>query len=561
MIEGDCLLDNKKIPKKYASEKVLIIVLAILISIITFYRIKIQFNIGPLWDTFAFLANALEFASKGFGYSELGRPPLLSFLTSLFFRLSFVSEKLIFMIDGLLFIFGVLGLYFLFRLRFNILLSFLGCFLFVSFPIVLKWVSVGYTDLASLSFSIWALYFTLIAIKKNQKFLYLAFSFLALATLTRYSAGLIFFPMILCILMNPKVNFKYIVGSMIIASLFLVPYLIYFYKFFGNPFAGFFGTFSATTNSVPITHFGYRPYLSYYLINLPSFISYEAIFLILFAIFGLLIYLINSTKNINLNFLKKYSNKKKIKLLLLLSLLTIFILTFGKYSYIYSEIIFFVFIISFYVFLKDFTNTNNFSANLVFLLWFMVYFIFHSSYPIKVERYFISMAPSFTYFILLGIKVSFNQFSIKIRNIKISSIISLFFIIFILFSITISLDQLSYYKEPGAEDVIAASNWLKNYDSQYQEKTIYSNYFWPHFSWYLKMNVKELPLFHGGKSIQFYSITKYYNSTITEQDNFLYCTFIESHQPDYIFSIHPNLKCKGYIKIKSMGTINIYKKS
>ncbi|MDP2400972.1 MAG: hypothetical protein Q8M66_03250, partial [Actinomycetota bacterium] len=55
-------------------------------------RVREAIAVGPGWDTYAFLANAAEFAGKGFGYAEPHRPPLISLLTSVWFRFAPLSE-------------------------------------------------------------------------------------------------------------------------------------------------------------------------------------------------------------------------------------------------------------------------------------------------------------------------------------------------------------------------------------------------------------------------------------------------------------------------------------
>ena len=99
-----------------------------------------------------------------------------------------MSTNTIFVVDGLLFIFGVIGMFLLLKIRFSDLESFLGALLYATFPIVLSILGVGFSDLASVSFSIWAFYFLILAIKKDSKFFYLAFPFVMFAFLTRYNS-------------------------------------------------------------------------------------------------------------------------------------------------------------------------------------------------------------------------------------------------------------------------------------------------------------------------------------------------------------------------------------
>ena len=75
----------------------------------------VQIEIGPVSDSFDFLSNALVFAGHGIGYSDLLRPPFFSFIISLFVRLGFTSTSTIFFVDGGLFVFGVIGMFYAFK--------------------------------------------------------------------------------------------------------------------------------------------------------------------------------------------------------------------------------------------------------------------------------------------------------------------------------------------------------------------------------------------------------------------------------------------------------------
>ena len=94
-------------------------ILTIITVGITIYLLKVQMRIGvPYWDVFNYLNNATYFA--GMGISDvLSFPPLIPFLTSLFFRLGYLSFNTIFILDGIIFIIGVIGLYLLLKQRFE----------------------------------------------------------------------------------------------------------------------------------------------------------------------------------------------------------------------------------------------------------------------------------------------------------------------------------------------------------------------------------------------------------------------------------------------------------
>ena len=113
--------------------------------------------------------------------------------------------------------------------------SFLGGLLYATFPIVIVIFGVGFSDLASVSFSIWAFYFTVLAVKKDSRFFYLAFPFAMFAFLTRYNSALLIFPIFLYIFINKdKINFKNMIMGIIASILIIIPVFIFFYEKFGN---------------------------------------------------------------------------------------------------------------------------------------------------------------------------------------------------------------------------------------------------------------------------------------------------------------------------------------
>ncbi len=248
---------------------------------------------GPVSDSFDFLSNALVFAGQGMGYSDLLRPPFFPFLISLIFRLGIVYTNIIFVLDGILFIFGVIGLFFLLKLRFNDLESFLGALLYATFPIVLTVLSVGFSDIASVSFSIWALYFTVLAVKKDSRFFILVFPFFMFAFLTRYNSALLIFPIFLYILINrEKISLKNIIMGICASILIILPVLFFYYQKFGNiiyPFINFGSSSTALTASTE--SLSYEPSIFFFIQKFPAFVGAQGITIILILVLGIVLYL------------------------------------------------------------------------------------------------------------------------------------------------------------------------------------------------------------------------------------------------------------------------------
>jgi len=320
----------------------LLIFLVIILIIITYSKIKIQLIIGPTYDAYDFLANAAEFAGKSIGYSDL-RPPFISFLISIVFRFDGLSEAPIFIIDGIFYILGTIGLFLLLKLRFNSLYSFLGSLLYATFPILLTYVAVGFPELSSISISIWALYFTVLAVKKDSKFFFISFPLAMLAFLTKFNQALIIFPLFLYILINWKniKNQRNIAFGIAVSSLIIIPVLIYYSFKYGNPlfpFLDFYGTSSGLISE----HFDYDPDPFFYIKLLPLVIGNGALLVILTIMGGLLLSYIklwlgkSSIPEFKINFRENLLIKLSVVILFV-----VFLISWGSVSYLLSEILFF----------------------------------------------------------------------------------------------------------------------------------------------------------------------------------------------------------------------------
>ncbi len=230
----------KNFMRNHYTTIIFLLLLTLIVSVITYYRIIAQLHIGLISDSVDFFTDALVFAGQGFGYADLTRPPFFPFIASLFVRLGYTSINTIFYVDGGSFVFGVIGLFLLLKIRFSDLESFLGGLLYATFPITLIILGFGFSDLSSVSFSIWAIYFLVLAVKKDSKFFILLFPFALFAFLARYNNALLIFPILLFLFINKdKINIKNILLGIIASILIIIPVLIFFYEKFGNILATF----------------------------------------------------------------------------------------------------------------------------------------------------------------------------------------------------------------------------------------------------------------------------------------------------------------------------------
>lgn len=528
---------------------------------ITFYLFKIQHNFGPVWDTVDFLIVALEFAGKGSGYADLLRPPLMPFLTSLVFRCGYISEDVIYALDGILFILGVIGLYLLLNLRFDPLKSFIGCLFYSTFPIILYYVSIGLSDIPSVSFAIFAVYFTILAINKNSKFFYIAFPFVMLSFLTRYPMAMIIFPLFLYIVINrTKINYKKdLILGMMASLIFIMPFLIWSYLEFSNPFYPFISSFIVTTGISPVELFYFNPDILYFIKKLPFLLGSVPIAIFIISILGIVIYEIKAKFWLKFNIKGNLNRSKKnrIKIFILIILIPSFIITFGNVFYMFSIVIFLIICFLFYELVKNFKYANL-DIDLLIFSWFMSFFIFHSVFVIKDIRYFLTMTPSISYFLILGLNELSNKFKFKIKDHNKSfQIISIIIVAVLLFSTTNTLSGLyeASDKESVVTDIYHASKWFKNYDPSYKDKIIYSDYY-PYSTWYLRTDIKKMPILKDNKEI----LARLKEINLSNEDFKAYDKKLSNNNAEYYFCVNAKLNLTLYKLINKFGDVYIYQK-
>lgn len=561
----DNLSKSRNIWKQY-SNYISLVVLIIIVSVITYYRVLIQFEIGPLSDSCDFLSDALVFAGQNMSYFDPSRPPFFPFLISLIFRTGYVSTNTIFVLDGLMYLFGVIGLFFLFKLRFNDIQSFLGALLFATFSEVITYVSTGFSDIASVSITIWTIYFLILAVKRDSKFFYLVFPFAMLAFLTRYNSALIIFPIFLYILINRHEikNIKHLFEGILASFLFIIPVFIFFFEKFGNMFYPFLSVFGTTSTPSLTESAAYNSNLFFFIDKFPPFIGlggFIAIFIIVAGIFvyGFLKFKRRSKDHKKLfNIPKIEKNSTKLKLTLFTVLLLIFVFSFSHISPYASDILFFILGYLFYELTKN-LNVKGMDMHLLFFAWFMAFFIFHSVYSIKDNRYFIIMAPPVAYFLIFGLSEVSNRLKSKIKGHSATlPLIAVILTGVILLSTASQLPGIMQANEDDKitnENMALASQWIMNYDPDYKNKVIYSD-LWPYFSWYLKTNVKMMSIFMDGQSYAC-GVKKF---DLTPQDNMLYNKELNDNNADYYFCFRQGLNLTYYKPVKQFGDLIIYKR-
>jgi len=539
-------------------------ILILITALVTFYLLSVQIRIGvPYWDVFNYLNNALYFAGRGEG-GILYLPPVIPFITSIFFRFGYVSQNAIFIIDSLIFIIGITGFYLLLNQSFNKIQSFTGSIIFLSLAVLMPWIASGGIDIPGVCFSIWALLFTVMGVKKNSKFFYMVIPMIMLSFLTRYTAGLIVIPIIFYSLINIKriKNIKKVILGLLIELLILIAIFLYFFISL-DAINNFYSLLTAviTSTAVGKNDVASNPNIFYYIQNIlnyisiypfrgsyvqllnpslsnPSLISIITIIIAIFSLFSFLNRNITSKSKMK-GFISKKSNIVKIVTIIILVAALFIVL--GSLNLILSELIFLAICFMLYSLFGS-LKIKYFDLTLMYFSWFGSYLIFQSILSIKVDRYFITMAPAFVYFIMLGFNEFINTIKPKIndKNLKKWGIYSIIAIIFLSSSTVAFTGHMP--KKTFTRDIEDASYWLKDYDPDYKQKIIYSDYP-PAVSWYLKTKVT------GGFPGSF-KTSEMFSAHLKKNNVDYYIDSISNPKPDII----------GYQVIKSIESVKIYKK-
>lgn len=550
--------------KKHFSSWILLIVLTVIVSLIMYWRIRIQMEIGPLSDTCDFFSDAFVFAGQGIGYSDITRPPLFPFLISLILRLGYVSMTTIYTVDCAFLVLGVIGFYMLLRLHFTDIESFLGALLLATFPIVLSVVGFGFSDISSVSFTIWAFYFLILSVKKDSKFFYLAFPFAMFAFLARYNSALIIFPMFLYILINKLEtrDLKNLLGGILLSLLALIPVFIFFYQNFGSPLYSFTSFFDVSTGISSAENSSYNSNIFYFIEKLLPLVGVSGTLIILIIALGTFIhelFKIKRGKGFKKFDLSVDKRTAKIKLGTLAVLAFIFVGTFGNLTYMLSEIMFFIISYLLYGFLKE-LNIKDMDLHLMMFTWFMAFFVFHSVSTIKVTRYFIVMAPAVAYFLILGLSEVSKRLSCKFKGKNLTFYVLSITLICVMLLSTVSylpsLPEANHETKVTNDVVSSASSWFISYDPSYKNKVIYSD-IWPYLGWYLKTDVKSIPLFKDNQ--KFYDNVK--DPNFTAEDNAAFNNELQNINADYYFCTWQELNLTSYTLIKRFGTLAIYERT
>ena len=252
------------------------------------YKVLTDIAGGPDWDTFAFLANAAEFAGKGYGYTELHRPPFLSLLTAGLFALGApLHESVIQWVDGGVSLTGLLAFYLIARRRFSRPLAGIGTLMLLCVQPLWRYLGSGYTDMPSVSLSLWLLWSAIKATEEDPRWYLLAGPLFTASVMTRYTAILAAFPIAIWVALRwkPFHQAKFIGGGIALAAAAYVPAAISYGARFGDILFPFLVAFGMSENiSAPSGEGAAHLSAAWYVRKMPEFLGGEPVLLASYAV-------------------------------------------------------------------------------------------------------------------------------------------------------------------------------------------------------------------------------------------------------------------------------------
>lgn len=532
---------------------IFIVLLAFILTISIFYINSTTGILGRFYrDIYLYLIEALAF--NGYYFNEYtyvnSLSPLIPFLTSLLFRLGFVSEISIFFVTNIFFFFSILGMYYLLKLRFDELYSIFAVAIYCSFTVIMHWAGNGSIDIPSICLYIWGIYFFIKAMI-NQKYFYISIPLLMFSVFAKY-ISVVGIPVIIVYLLSRE-NFiknigryyKNFVGGFLLSLVGIMPFVYFFITH---------DVYSAMTdylNSVNSASGGLievNDFL-FYILNMNKIIfryndTYGLIVLIilimgvifsLYSIYRILKFYYDDSSNLS------SLNDKFLYFILFGSILGIFIsfLFTRDFSFKFCLPLFYIFICLFaWSFNKVLIKYNNgsenkycsFSYDLMMITWFLSYFIFLSAFSTKTYRYGIAFVPPLVFFITYSFKKIIESIPRTInKNILTYVLIFCFF--------AISFGHLAVDNhDVWVDDEKTTVKWLED-NVDLDNVNIWSDR--PVYAWYLKKD------FHYVEN----------RAAVTNLSEVML-----NENVDYYIS-HEHLEISNYTKIKVIGTETIFKRN
>lgn len=514
----------------------------ILCFMISFLKINFYKEIGFNSDVPIYLSNALYYAGINyhniFGTDWIYSSPVMAFITSIFFRMGFVTPTSIYIVTAIFEVIGAIGLYIFLKNRFNSILSFLGTIFYLSTYIFLFSASSGMLDTPAVAISIWILIFFIISINKNPKYYIVTSLLFFIGFFLRPTVGFVLLPMIVCYLIEHDIiklfdeflhdkdsfkkhfyeylkssEFKYICFSILLfiisfGIVVLINYLMFnihmeiFNKAVssGGGMSGFKGV-----------DIGYFPDHYFYLDRIFYYIAYPTIDLfniklseaiVSVIVIGLIVRICDLFRNFikQKNYNQIYKTPFFSENLMIIGLIFLIISILGfKFNHFIINLSLMVSLIIFGSLIKKYDlNRENFYFFMINFTWMLTYLIFISFISIKVSRYFLPVMVVISYLFILAIKSIFDvvgDYLTKkgINKQVILKILILIIVCVLVISTLITISHLGEVKENVKyskiyRDTHDTAGYLMELDKDYMDKNITVDHSYRFYNWFLQRN-------------------------------------------------------------------------
>ncbi len=482
------------------------------------YKVAVTVGTGPGWDTYAFLANAAEFVGKGYGYTELHRPPFLSLLATLAFRLGApMHEAVIQWADGVLTLSGIAAFYLVARRRFRPLLSGVGALMLLGIQPLWGYLGSGYTDFPSVALSLWLLWSCIKATEEHPGWYLLAGPLFVAATLTRYTAVLAVFPVLVWVVLRwrPFHQAGAIAGGLVTALAAYWPAARFYAARFGDvlfPFVLAFGV--SESISSPTGEGSVDASAMWYVTRLPTFLAGERL-----ALAGWVVLVVTAlgTALGAIAYLQSHRPRAARALWAVLACVPAVATQFAG-GMVLRQISIPIAVLGVWYALGPAEHDERghrivapVALHATMIAWLLTYLDFHGHQSVQVPRYIVPMAPGIVFAILYG----WQTFVVDVRRtltreddlpehrsmrpfLRLAAPVGLGIIVAAVLGVTIATTN----HEPDRLVVAAKDSaaWLEQRED-IGGATVFSD-LWPLTAWYARIPAEPMPFFSDDAAFQ-----------------------------------------------------------
>lgn len=468
------------------------------------WKVSVAIQVGPGWDTYAFLSNAAEFAGRGFGYTEPHRPPALPVLVSLVFRAVGLRQDAIQWVDGALTLSGILAAYLLMRRRFEPVLSAAGALAVLAVSPLWAYLGVGYTDTAAIALCTWLLLVVIKATEDNPVWFLAAGPLFVSTVMMRFTA--ILFAFVCVVWMGFRSSFfrhaRVIAVSALLGIGVYLPAASYYVRRFGEPLFPFIVAFGFSEAVTVPGGEGATNSALYYLTRTPVFLGPEP--LAILTVFVLLVALASLLTAAGGYFEKARLGWKRFAFAaawmapavvaqfvggFALRQLTIPIAFFGLWRMLAPRS-------------GDRRTLPEYALDATMVTWLAVYVDFHGHQGILVPRYFITMAVPLIYLVLRGWDLASSRLAIAAaapdrpgQSPVVRWLVTGFLLLIVAAALVTTVAITPRTPDKLVASAADTAAWLST-QPDVASRPIFSD-LWPLSAWYLRQNVRPMPSYEA----------------------------------------------------------------